>query len=229
MNEAKPVTVGLSQEVLDINFSMQLVRVARITGHVLESRRHAGDERQRQPGAGQRCGGRGNQIGMNFGGRIQWDGAFTITNVPPGRYMLRARGDDSMTPLFGGAADSASTARTSAIVTVVLSAGATITGTVVFLPGAVDRRRISTQIRISAPSTDQSDFGPQPNARVDKDGRFTLAGVSAGSHLIRPGGNMRGWVLKSVTDRRPRRHRHAGRAAQRRDARQRRGRRSPTS
>ena len=38
MNEAKPVTVGLSQEVLDINFNMQLVRVSRITRHRLESR-----------------------------------------------------------------------------------------------------------------------------------------------------------------------------------------------
>ena len=37
-------------------------------------------------------GGRGGQIGMNFGGRIQWDGAFTIGNVPPGRYIAaRAR------------------------------------------------------------------------------------------------------------------------------------------
>src|SRR5207247_499269 len=33
VNEAKPVAVGLSQEVLDINFNMQLVRVARIAGH----------------------------------------------------------------------------------------------------------------------------------------------------------------------------------------------------
>ena len=61
-----------------------------------------------------------------------------------------------------------------------LSAGATITR-----HGLVSARRRPpapdlTQFRITAPSTDQSDFGPQPNARVDKDGRFTLSGVSAG-------------------------------------------------
>src|SRR6185436_17662356 len=34
VNEAKPITIGLSQEMLDVNFGMQLVKIARITGHV---------------------------------------------------------------------------------------------------------------------------------------------------------------------------------------------------
>jgi hypothetical protein len=34
---------------------------------------------------------------------------------------------------------------------------------------------------------------------VDKDGRFTLSGVPAGTHLVRSNGNLRGWTLKSVT------------------------------
>ena len=80
----------------------------------------------------------------------------------------------------------------------VLSGGATIIGAVSFLPGQTPAPDL-TQLRLSAPSTDQSDFGPQPNARVDREGRFSLSGVSAGSHLIRPAGNVRGWVLKSVT------------------------------
>jgi hypothetical protein len=74
-----------------------------------------------------------------------------------------------------------------------------VRGKLTFLPGH-SKPPHPTQLRISAPSTDQSDFGPQPNARVDKAGRFTLTGVSAGSHLIRAGGNTtRGWILKSVT------------------------------
>jgi hypothetical protein len=134
---------------------------------------------------------------MNFGGRIQWDGAFTINNVPPGRYVLRARAEDSETPLFGAQPLSVNGPDITDLL-VVLSTGATVTGTVSFLPGASNTPDL-TQFRISAPSTDSSDFGPQPNARVDKDGRFTLNGVSAGSHLIRAGGNGRGWILKSVT------------------------------
>jgi len=81
---------------------------------------------------------------------------------------------------------------------VMLSAGATLTGTVVFNPGQSPAPD-ATQVRITAPSTDLSAFGPQPNARVDKDGRFTLSGVAAGAHLVRSNGNLRGWTLKSVT------------------------------
>ena len=196
VNEAKVITVGLSQEVLDVNFGMLLVKVARITGHV--SNPDGSPVTSGSVNLMSDIGGaRGNQVGMNFGGRIQWDGAFTIANVPPGRYILRARADDGETPQFGAQPISLNGEDVSGV-TVVLSTGATISGMLTLLPGQTNPPDL-TQFRISAPSTDQSDFGPQPNARVDRDGRFTLTGVSAGSHLIRAGGNARGWVLKSVT------------------------------
>src|SRR5262249_16158212 len=66
VNEAKPVAVGLSQEVLDINFNMQLVRVSLINGHVLNP-----DGTPVTSGNVtlmiDNSGGRGNQIGMNYG------------------------------------------------------------------------------------------------------------------------------------------------------------------
>jgi hypothetical protein len=194
--EAKPVNVGLSQEVLDISFNMQLVRVARISGIVSNpdgTPVTSGNINLMSDAAG----GRGNQIGMNFGGRIQWDGSFTIGNVAPGRYMLRARGDDSEVPQFAAQPISVSGDDLSDVI-VTLSAGATISGTVSFLPGGSPAPDY-TQFRITAPSTDQSDFGPQSNARVDKDGHFSISGVSAGAHLIRPSNGSRTWVLKSVT------------------------------
>jgi hypothetical protein len=116
--------------------------------------------------------------------------------VPPGRYLLRARGDGD-TPQFATQPLSVDGGDVGDL-TVVLSAGATLTGTVTFQPGSSQVPEI-TQVRIGAPTTDQTAFGPQANARVDKDGRFTLSGVSTGPHLIRPNGNMRGWSLKSVT------------------------------
>jgi hypothetical protein len=196
VNEAKAVNVGLSQEVLDISFAMQLVRVSRISGVVSNP-----DGTPVTSGninlVAEAGGARGNQIGVNFGSRIQWDGSFTINNVAPGRYMLRARGDDSEVPQFAAQPISVN-GDDLPDVTVILSAGATISGTVSFLPGGSPAPELS-QFRITAPSIDQSDFGPQSNARVDKDGRFTISGVSAGAHLIRPSNGSRTWLLQSVT------------------------------
>ncbi len=196
VNEAKAITVGLSQEVLDISFSLQLVRMSRLSGHVSNP-----DGTPVTSGnvnlMSDATAGRGNRIGTTIGGRIQWDGAFAINNVPPGRYILRARGDDSETPQFAAQPVSMNGEDVTDF-TVILSAGATVSGTLTFLPGQSPVPDL-TQFRILAPSTDRSDFGPQPNARADKEGRFTLSGVSAGAHLIRSGGNARGWILKSVT------------------------------
>jgi hypothetical protein len=183
--------------VLDINFNMQRVRMSRINGHVLNPDGTPVTSGNVNLAADTAAGGRGNQIGINYGGRIQWDGAFAISNVPPGRYLLRARGDDSEVPQFASQPVSAN-GEDIPDLSVILSPGATVSGAVSFLPGQSSAPDL-TQFRITAPSTDQSDFGPQPNARVDKEGRFTLSGVSAGAHLIRSGGNARNWILKSVT------------------------------
>jgi hypothetical protein len=196
VNDAKPITLGLGQETLDINFNMQLVRMSRITGHV-----------QNPDGTPVTSGNlslaidtsavRGNQMGMNYGGRINWDGAFTIANVPPGRYILRARGDDGDEPQFAAQPISLNGEDLSDLI-VILAEGATINGTVTFQSGATNLPDLS-QFRVTAPATDQSAVGPQPNARPDKDGKFSLSGVPTGMHLIRPAGNSRGFVLKSVT------------------------------
>ena len=196
VNEAKPIAVGLSEEVLDINFNMQLVHVSRITGHVINPDGTPVTSGNVTLGIDV-GGGRGNQIGMNYGGRIQWDGAFTIANGPPGRYTLRARGDDSEIPQYA-AQPVTITGEDLSDMTVVLAPGATITGAVSFL-GAPGASPDPSQFRITAPATDQSNVGPQPNARVGKDGAFELSGVPAGSHLIRSAGNARGFILKSVT------------------------------
>jgi hypothetical protein len=196
VNEAKPITVGLSQEVLDISFNMQLVRVSRVSGVVSnpDGTPVTSGTVNLMPDTG---AARANAIGMNAGARIQWDGAFAIPNVAPGRYILRARGTDSETPQFAAQPLSVSGGDVSGV-TVVLSPGATISGTVSFLPGGSPAPDY-TQFRITAPSTDQSDFGPPSNARVDKEGHFTIDGVSAGAHLIRPSNGSRTWLLQAVT------------------------------
>ena len=98
ITEARSVAVGVSQEVLDIDFGLQLVRTSRVSGHVENpdgTRPSGGNVNLTPDGA---AGGRG-ALGTNYGSRINWDGSFSIGNVPPGRYTLRARSNDSDTPL----------------------------------------------------------------------------------------------------------------------------------
>jgi hypothetical protein len=203
-DEAKAVTVGLGQEVVGINFNLLLVHTSRISGRVTNPDGSAasggnvnlGSESGRAP------------LGGNLGGRITGEGSFSIANVPPGRYVLRARGMPAgaargrgqgiADPLYGSLPLSVN-GQDIDTVTVQLAAGATISGTIVLPPGQA-QPDAPTQMRVTAPAVDPDAFGgPASNASVDKDGRFTLTGVPEGPHLIRVNGGLRGMTLKSVT------------------------------
>ena len=196
LNEARPVTVGLSQESENLDFSLRLVQVVRVSGRVANADGTAttnGNVNLTSETAG---GGRGNQLGVNFGGRVGGDGSFAISNVPPGRYTLRARGENAGQPQFasqpltvGGDFDLDN-------VSVILAGGASISGTLLF-PTAQSQLPDLTQLRITAPSLEPT-LGNQPQARVDRDGNFTLDAVAGGAHLIRATGPLRGWSLKAV-------------------------------
>lgn len=195
IGEARPVNVALSAEVTSVDFSVLLVPTARVAGRVRNP--DGSDTTAGQVTLVPETGpvGRGGN-GMTFGSRIDWDGSFAMVNVPAGRYLLRARSDDSVEPQFallpvtvagGDLLD----------LSVILAAAATITGTVTFQgvqqpdPG---------QFRIAAPLVDSgAAAGQNPTGRVERDGRFTISGLQAGLHLLRAQGNARGWVLKSAT------------------------------
>ena len=194
ISEARPVRVAVGQELLDVDFSLLLVRTARVSGLVTNSDgtpTSSGQMDLMPDGSSTR--GRG-QTGANFRSRIEWDGGFAIANVPPGRYMLRARGDDTETPQYATQPLTVASVDVSDV-TVVLYPGASINGTVTFEGSPAPQLN---QIRISAPSAENALTAGNPNARVEKDGHFTLDGVPAGSHWIRSGGGLRGWSLKSV-------------------------------
>jgi carboxypeptidase family protein len=197
--DARSVTVGVSQEVLNVDFGLQLVRTARVTGHVEnpDGSRAANGNVTLTPQ--NRSGGRGN-FGMNYGSRVDWDGQFSVANVPPGLYTLRARNNDRDAPL--SASQPLSVSADVGSLVVVLQTGGSLAGTIAFQPGSTPAPSDLTQVRLAAPSADPDDnAGPTPNPHVNKDGTFTFDGVAVGTHLIRPnGGNgLRGWNLKSVT------------------------------
>ena len=143
--ETRPVTVGISQEVLDIDFGLQLVRTSRISGHVDNpdgTRPSGGNVNLTPEGA---AGGRGN-LGTNFGSRIDWDGSFAINNVPPGRYTLRARSNDSEVPL-SASQPLAVAGGDLANVSVMLATGGTVSGTILFEPTQAPAWHVSVWVQ----------------------------------------------------------------------------------
>lgn len=198
LNEAKPVTLGIGQEVLDIDFGIEPVRTSRLGGHVFNSDSTpvtAGMITLTSDGAG---GGVGRgQAGTNYGSRIQREGAFSIANVPPGRYTLLARSANGDASQYAKQPLTINDGDVSEIM-IVLALGGTITGAVTFQSTKQPLPADVTQMRVIAPSTDANGFGASPSARVDNAGHFVLKGVSAGMHVIRADGAGRGWTLKSV-------------------------------
>ena len=193
--EAQPITLGLSQQSLDVDFSLQLVPVARVSGHVANpdgSATSSGNVNLTTETMA--TGGRGNQLGNNYGSRINGDGSFSISNVPPGRYILRARGTDAEWARFGTLPITVAGADIPDV-SVIVAQGATIVGTVSF-PQAQTQLPDLSQVRISSVAIEPGLTNSQ--ARVEKDNSFKIVSVAAGAHLIRPGGQLRGWTLKSV-------------------------------
>lgn len=197
VEEARPVTVGLSAEVLDVNFGLLLVRTGRVSGRLTKADGTSSTRGTLTLMPDSTLGGRGG-FGRMLGARVQWDGSFSIANVTPGRYVIRARGDDTDPPQFATQPLVVADGDVNDLA-VVLAPGASIAGTVTFQSTQSLSIPNVNQVRIAAPPTDFANVGPNPTARVNKDGAFTLDGVPAGSHWIRTQGAVRGWTLKSVT------------------------------
>ena len=185
--------------------TLLLVRTGRISGRVTNADGTPAGVGQRQSRA--RClGRRAAALGGGYGSRIQ-DGTFAIANVPPGRYILRATGDGGRGRGRGGRGGDATIPQYAAQplsvdgdmdgVFVTLGAAATLSGTVTIQATQTPVLPDLTQFRIVAPPADLSDFGPGGQARVERDGSFTLDGIAAGSRVIRAQAP-RGWTLKSV-------------------------------
>lgn len=207
---ARAVSVGLSAEVLNVDFSLLVVRTARISGRAITpdgspltggaitllpavTLSRSGDVSASNMAVdGTLSGG----MSMPYSSRVAGDGAFSLGNVPPGRYILQARvGGGQRAPLY---AEQALTVAETNIenLAIVLSPGATITGTIAFRATKGTPAPNLNQVRIAAPSVDLSFTGGP--ARVTADGRFTLEGVSPGGHWIRSQSETRGWILESV-------------------------------
>jgi hypothetical protein len=192
--EARPITLGISQETLGIDFNLQFVRAARISGRVTNPDGGATESGDVSLVAGGRNGG----FAVSFAGHIRGAGTFEILNVPPGQYTLQARGTDDDPPDFASQPFQV--------------AGADITDVSIQLGKAVRARGAVTfsgsrsqppdlgwaQLQVAAVSVEPS-IVPMMRALVDAEGHFIVEGVPPGPSLIRPVLDIPGWVLQSVT------------------------------
>jgi len=192
--DARLVTVGLSAEIGEISFNVLLVRTSRITGHVANADGTPGSGVNVALTADFGAGGRGVQAGT-YGGRAQADGRFTIANVPPGRYTLRARGN-GRAPAFARAPLVVSGGDVTDVM-VTLQPAASISGTITLQNTQSPSPPDVSQFRITAQGEEPSPAGPAGSARVDRTGIFTLDGIEPGAQVLRAQAP-RGWLLKSV-------------------------------
>ena len=199
--EAQGVRVGVGQEVA-AQFSMIPSRLARITGTVVDSEGRAA--------AGSSLSivtVTGSGMTSYSAGTVAANGTFSVSGVAPGEHTLRVQqsragtsGEFASVPLVVASADLSGVA-------VVLGAGATITGRVVWEgpsprtgTGAPVAPRVTTvqsdpqrQFAMMGGNTD-----PRANGTLDDDGAFTLAGASGKVFFnLLPAPS--GWMVKSVT------------------------------
>lgn len=193
MSSAQPVVVAAGAEATGVSFGVLVVRTALIRGQVTMSDGKA-------PARGNVMlmpeGSVGAGPGSTLGSGIQANGSFSIGYVPPGQYTLRARGGTNESPQFAQQSISVGDGDTQNV-SLILAPGTTLSGTVSFQGSGAVSAPDPGQVRVMAQAADGAEFGVS-NARVDREGRFTMTGLAAGSFWLRAQGNLRGWALKSI-------------------------------
>ena len=164
---AQRVTVNAGQTLNGIDMAVSPARLARISGVALDA------EGRPLPGGGVSAMLRGEMAGLNpYGGQLQADGTFTIPNVPPGEYVVRANarpqtppapGRPPAPPVFSMAIVTVSGEDLTGV-TLAPFAPAVISGRVVFADQGAAQTIKPSAIRINAlamnPEQGMTTFGP---------------------------------------------------------------------
>lgn len=213
--DAQKISLALGQEAQGTEFALIAVKLARVSGVVInsEGKPVAGAMVRASPVG--RAGDIGAMIMGSTSARTSKEGTFTLSSVAPGEYSLEVRsmqvmteGGDRMvfTATIGGAMGGDSEFASLPItvagedlanVTVVTSKGATATGRITFEGGTNPAN--ATAIRVNAAPVEMGD-GPMlggSSAAVKADGTFELKGL-VGRRVLRVMNLPQGWMLKAI-------------------------------
>jgi len=205
--EAGKITVGPGQEIGGIDFQIQLVALATVSGVVAGA-----DDTIGVTLAPQDSTARGPLGGAILNGRALQDGTFSIANVPPGRYVAIARS--------GGRQNEPRTAVQPVIVngqnitgiTLVLQPGVSLSGNITVESSGTPSPTDYSAFRIDAPEVSPLPIGggggrggPYGTGRAAANGSFQVPNLLPGKHYIRITGQPQAqgptatqWTLKSI-------------------------------
>jgi protocatechuate 3,4-dioxygenase beta subunit len=206
--EAAKITVGPGQEVSGMDFQVQLVATATVSGIVVGA--DGGVPVLLVP---QEAGGM--LRGQILRGSAQADGVFSISNVPPGRYTAIARSGGGGFFAAGGDALRVATQNINVAgqnitgVTLALQPAVSLSGNITVESSGTPAPTDYSTFRIDAPDVEPLPFagggpagrggGPLASGgRADKNGAFTVPNLLPGRHYVLVSGNGV-WTLKSVT------------------------------
>jgi hypothetical protein len=195
--DALPINLGLQAESGNVDFVLQLVPTARVSGTVMlaDGSPAVGGSLTLAPDDGTNSA---RYLGANYGSGIRPDGTFMIMNVPPGRYIAFARGQDrrAQDQLFAMQNVSVSGADVTGVA-LTLTTGQTVSGTVTVEAGSSAVSNLA-RVRVSLSSLSSIPIPTPPASGALLDGTFSLTPVVVGNYLVRVSGLPQNFVLKAA-------------------------------
>jgi hypothetical protein len=194
--EAQPVSVIAGQDSARIEFRLQIVRPSRISGTITT------------PGRRPLLSGAILLVGRDALVNIPLlaedvellpDGRFSLRNVPPGRFQIRARAEvvPKQVMWFSSYAVTVD-GRDVDGVSMILTPGAAARGRVDWTHGPTPKPSNYDGMRVRAHFADGTSFGDSLTGVISSDGTFSIRGVMAGSHFFTLDGAREPWVVTTV-------------------------------
>ena len=204
--DAAPIVLGVQQEVATVDFLLQLVPTARVSGSVSSPSGPVGGSSVTL--VADDPFGAGPAPGTTFGARVMEDGTFVVTGVPPGRYAAVARANPAggrrgqvlagITPVTVAGADITG-------LSIALGEGATVSGTILTRSGApLPRQSELGQLRIFSEVIAPLNYASAAagagglTARVAADGGFVIPNAFPAPQYLRVAGLPSGWAVEGV-------------------------------